>query len=97
MKILKKREASGIFPMRVECRRVADRFGFAYGNEIDFCGSSLEIEAEDIKKHVWFKYPDYKGIDYGVLCPVCKKFIVIDTEKIPRIVRDNAKQITISQ
>lgn len=56
--------------MNITCRRVIDIYGFAYGKEKDFCGSELKINMSDIKKHSWAKYPDYSGVDYGVICPV---------------------------
>jgi hypothetical protein len=90
MRVLNKNDFSDIFPMRVKCEKVVDIYGFSYGNEKDFCGSELEIDAEDIKRHDWFKYPCYKGTDYGVICPVCGKLVVVDTNKIPKRLRDIA-------
>lgn len=96
MKIVNENNSYDMFPMLVFCRRVADTYGFAYGEEKDFCGSKLEIEAEDIKKHKWFKYPDYEGIDYGVICPVCGKFIVVDRNEIPNRILINAEEIRLN-
>lgn len=95
MKIIKRAGDYGVFPMSVKCKRVVDQYGFAYGEEKDFCGSELEVDAEDIKKHPWFKYPDYQGVDYGVLCPVCGKFIVIDEHVLPVGVMNKAEQIRV--
>lgn len=49
MKIIKKNNFSGIFPMKIACKRVVDEYGFAYGKREDFCGSELEVDADDIK------------------------------------------------
>ena len=96
MKIVNENNSYDMFPMLVFCRRVVDTYGFAYGEEKDFCGSKLEIEAEDIKKHKWFKYPDYEGVDYGVICPVCGKFIVVDRNEIPNKVLSDAEEIRLN-
>ncbi len=85
-----------VFPMKVKCRRVVDIYGFAYGKAVDFCGKMLEVDEEDVKKHKWFKYPDYTGTDYGVICPVCKKFVVIDKNQIPGYVKEKAEEIFLS-
>ena len=95
MKVLQRRNYEHVFPMQIECRRVEDENGFAYGNEADFCGSLLEIGAEDIVKHPWSKYPDYSGIDYGVKCPVCGKFIVIDKDTIPKAILESCKEVSV--
>ena len=97
MKIIKNNKTrSDIFPMRIYCERVEDEYGFAYGDIIDFCGSELEIEASDIRKHSWEKYPDYKGVDYGVKCPVCGKFIVVDKHCIPQYIQKNAIEVSVN-
>ncbi len=95
MRVIEKNSFNLLFPMEVRCQRVEDRYGFAYGEVADFCGSRLEIEANDIKQHHWSKYPDYKGVDYGVICPVCKQFVVISPESIPQVIKDNAEQISV--
>lgn len=97
MKIVKENNFSDIFPMKIKCKRVVDRYGLAYGEEKDFCGSELEIEADDIKKHRWSKYPDYSGIDYGVICPVCGKFISINEDSIPSLILKRAEEIQLGQ
>ena len=96
MKIIKENNFSGIFPMKIACKRVVDEYGFAYGKREDFCGSELEVDADDIKKHKWSKYPDYSGTDYGVICPICGQFITIDESKIPKCVIDTVEEIFIS-
>lgn len=96
MKVVKQNYFPNIFPLRVKCERVVDSYGFSYGEEKDFCGSELEVSAEDIRKHDWFKYPIYEGTDYGVICPVCGQFIVINRNNIPNQIKDNAEEIRIS-
>lgn len=96
MKILKENNFSNIFPMKITCHQVIDRNGFSYGEKKDFCGSELEIIAEDIKKHEWSKYPDYKGADYGVVCPICGKFIVVNEKEIPKKILDSAEEIKLN-
>lgn len=97
MKIIKENNFTNIFPMKIKCKRVVDIYGFSYGEEKDFCGSELEIEANDIKKHDWFKYPNYEGTDYGVVCPICKQFVVIEKDKIPSNILSNAEEIYLSE
>ena len=98
MKVLERHEVNEkVFPMVVICSQVVDEYGFTYGDEKDFCGSKLEIDAEDIKKHSWTKYPDYHGIDYGVKCPVCGRFVAIDKRKLPVEVIKIAPEILVSQ
>lgn len=96
MKVIKENRFSDVFPMRIKCRRVEDIYGFAYGKEKDFCGSEIEIESDDIKKHEWSKYPDYKGTDYGIVCPICGKFIVVNKDEIPQNVLDNAEDVRLT-
>lgn len=96
MQVIQENIFSDIFQMQIKCKQVKDEYGFSYGKEKDFCGSELEIEAEDIKKHKWFKCPDYKGTDYGVICPVCGKFIVIDEKEIPKKILDNAEEVRLN-
>ena len=95
MRIIEEGNYENVFPMVIECKRVVDQFGFAYGDSKDFCGSKIEIEREDIKKHGWDKYPDYHGVDYGFICPKCGKFIVVDRDKIPDKVLEEAEEILI--
>ena len=83
------------FLMKIRCQHVTDEYGFGYGHEVDFCGRELEIKESDVKKHPWFKYPNYHGVDYGVVCPVCQMFTVLKEESIPQYVKDAAKEISI--
>lgn len=93
MKIIKENKFNNIFPMKIKCKLVKYEYGFGYGSENDFCGSELEVDMEDIVKHPWYKYPDYEGVDYGVQCPVCGQFIVIDKRILPEQILRNAKEI----
>jgi hypothetical protein len=94
MKIIKENSKfENVFPMRITCKQIRDKYGFTYGDAVDFCGSELEIEAEDIKKHGWEKYPNYSGTDYVVVCPICKSFIMIDEKLLPQKVKDNAESV----
>lgn len=95
MKVIKENKFSDIFPMKINCKRITDEYGFAYGKENDFCGSELEVEISDIKKHKWSKYPDYNGIDYGVICPICGQFIPINEDNIPKKVLERAEEINL--
>lgn len=96
MEVVKKNNYDNQFPMKIICKRVVDRYGFAYGDEKDFCGSILEVGAKDIKKHSWFKYPNYEGTDYGVICPICKKFIALDESTINSSVLKSAEEVSVS-
>lgn len=96
MKVIKENHSFGVFPMNIVCQKVEDEYGFAYGKKHDFCGSELEITAEDIMVHYWTKYPDYQGKDYGVKCPICGQFIVINPYIIPELVKNSAKEIKLS-
>lgn len=49
MKVIRKGNHNNVFPMKIVCQQVVDKYGFTYGGDHDFCGSELEIEAEDIK------------------------------------------------
>lgn len=81
---------NNVFPMQIRCKHT-----YGYGKPIDFCGRKLEIEANDIVKHLWFKYPDSSGVDYGVVCPVCGMFVGLDEDKIPNHVKKTAPEVSI--
>ncbi len=82
--------------MRITCKQYLDKNGFGYGRKNDFCGSELEIEGSDIKKHYHFKYPDHQGTSYGVICPVCGQFVEIDSNILPMKIKNEAKEISIN-
>ena len=95
MKVINKGNYNNSFPKKIVCKRIVDKYGFGYGDEKDFCGSTLEIDECDIKKHRWSKYPDYHGVDYGVICPICGKFIPVEESGICKNVLDNAEEISV--
>lgn len=72
MKVLDYGKAN--FPIKVRCEQVVNEYGFTYGDKQDFCGALLEVELTDLRARHWDKY-DYQGVDYGVECPICNKFI----------------------
>lgn len=88
---------NSVFPMQIVCRHQVDREGYSYGSKADFCGRPLEIEEGDVKKHPWSKYPDYHGVDYGIICPICRMFTTIDEDKLPKHVKENAKEIRLTR
>lgn len=90
MKVIKANYFGDLFPMQLTCRRVVDKYGFDYGKEKDFCHSELEIEADDIRRVNWSKYPCFEGTDYGVECPVCGRFVVIDENLLPEKIKKEA-------
>ena len=95
MKIIENNAKSN-FPIQVTCKQVRDKYGYTYGDKNDFCGSILEIEASDIKKHPWEKYmAGDSGIDYGVICPVCGKFIMLDANTLNARVKQEAPEVRI--
>ena len=84
MKILERKNGyiGNVFPMKCKCHYQKDGYNLRYGDAKDYCGSELEIDASDIVKHSYSKYPNISGEDYGYICPVCKHFIPIDTKNI---------------
>ena len=96
MKVIKVNNFTDVFPLRITCKRVIDKYCFSYGHEKDFCGSELEVDATDIKKHNWFKYPCFNGTDYGVICPICGNFIPVNVNEIPSKVRKEAEEISLN-
>lgn len=96
MKILKRNNGSP-FTIRVTCAYKKDGYGFSYGEKADYCGSELEAEKNDIKRHPWYKYPEITGVDYGVICPVCGMFVTIPGKDIPAYVKDNAGEVSLEK
>ena len=97
MKVIEEHFFDETFPMIITCRQSKDEYGFTYGEKKDFCGSVLEINAEDIKSHLYFKYPNLDGVDYGVICPVCGRFITVDKTKLPEFVINHAESIRLAE
>lgn len=84
MKIIQERTPFEDWKLEVECTGK----NWNQDNKIP-CGSWLEINANDLIKREWSKYPDYGGIDYGFICPVCQCFTEIDQQNIS----DNLKNM----
>ena len=97
MKVIKQGNYNHVFPIQIECKQSTDEYGFTNGDAKDFCGSLLEIEEADIKKHKWFKYPNYEGVDYGVICPVCGNFVIVDESSIPVTIMNSAEEIFLNK
>ena len=72
--------------MQVECTG-----GGWNQNEKVPCGSTLEINTDDLLKREWAKYPDYGGIDYGFICPICGCFTNIDEKSLTNNLKNMAK------
>lgn len=90
MKVI--RQGSGEnWTMQVLCETTHDEYGFTRDADKEHCKSILEINKDDVKAHPWFKYPDYSGIDYTVICPVCGCEVCLDESKIPSYVIKLAK------
>ena len=73
--------------------RKTSNCSYDYGKEIDYCGSDLEIDEYDIVVHDWSSC-GLQGRNYGIICPVCDKFIELDRSKIPEKILQNAKSVT---
>ena len=97
MKILERKNEhiSNVFPIKCKCHYQKDGYNLRYGDAKDYCGSELEIDASDIVKHPYSRYPNISGDDYGYICPVCKHFIPIDIKNIPVEVMYNAPEISV--
>lgn len=80
------------FPRRIVCKMVRDKMGYSYGNINDYCGSVLEIEASDIKRHNWSRY-DERGTSFIVICPVCGGWIEIEPDTLTSTTKAEAEEI----
>lgn len=92
MKIIEDNSQKNSFPRRVTCEFTRSPDGYYYDEGNDYCGSVLEIEASDIKKHEWQKYYE-KGTSYVVVCPLCGCWIELDPDTLPRAVKEKAEAI----
>lgn len=82
MKVLKQGNFEGVFPMEVMCGE-----GLDSDSAVDYCGSLLEVSAEDIIR-------TSEDTDYcGIICPICGQFTYIPSEEIPEIVRKKSKRV----
>lgn len=82
MKILNQRYAGDNWSMKVDCS------GYGWHQENAPCTSNLEIDANDLLKREWSKYPDESGIAYGFVCPLCNCFTEIQLK-----IDDNIKKL----
>lgn len=86
------------FPMMIQCRRVANSYGLAYGRETDFCGQAIKVEQNDIKRQTWQRFVQHEkasGTDYGVICPECGAYVLIDSSEIPDYVKKTANEAMV--
>lgn len=95
MKILVDNYTNNAFKIEVKCEKTYDEYVYTYGNDLDYCGSVLEAEPWDIRSHRWSKgWPDnISGASYIVVCPLCGSWIEIPEDKLPKQVKENAKEI----
>lgn len=95
MKVLVDNYNDKNFTYQVMCRQVKDENGFVYGDPEDFCGSTLEIEGRDVKKHFWGKgiYDRITGVSYVVVCPLCGSWIELPEAILPGSVKNKAEKI----
>ena len=87
MKIIQERKPFETWSIQVDCTG-----GTWEQHEKVPCGSTLEINAEDIYKRGWFKYPDYDGTSYGFVCPICGCFTDIDENILSKHLKNMAKE-----
>lgn len=86
MKVLVERKPFENWSLEVECN------GLNWNQETKVpCGSSLEINKEDLLIRGWFKYPDREGKNYGFICPVCGCFTEIKDELLSDDLKKLAK------
>lgn len=56
------------------------------------CGSTLEMDKNDLVSREWFKYPNNSGTDYGFVCPVCSCFTNINDKELTGNIKNLAKK-----
>lgn len=91
MKIIENNLLTG-FPRRITCEFTRDKDGYYYDECNSYCGSILEIETSDIKRHHWRKY-DASGTSYVVVCPVCGCWLEIDSNTLSSTTKAEAEEI----
>ena len=80
MRVIEEGNYGNTFPMTVECKRVVDRYGFAYGDTKDFCVSMETLEAlTDLLE---------RAEDYYHYNNLYDKKLVINKEDLLNIVTD---------
>lgn len=92
MKIIENNSGKNSFPRHVTCEFTRSPDGYYYDERNSYCGSVLEIEATDIRKHHWQKYYD-SGDSYVVVCPLCGCWIELDPNTLPKAVKEKAELI----
>ncbi len=91
MQIIEEKNNHKTFPMRIECKKYSE-FGISFTESSEHCGSILAVDESDIYKFT--KYHPELDVPitlYGVICPNCKKLILIYKNMIPEKVRRSAK------
>lgn len=91
MKIIEERNNHKIFPMKIECKKRSE-FGISLTDSSEHCGSILEVEESDIFKFT--RYHPQLSVPvtlYGVICPHCKKTVIINEDRIPDKIKRRAK------
>jgi hypothetical protein len=86
MKIIQERKPFEDWKLEVNCTG-----GNWYQDGNVPCSSTLEIEACDLTKRTWSKYPDDSGVDYGFVCPICGCFTNIDGKFLNDHLKNMAK------
>jgi hypothetical protein len=86
MKVLQERKPYETWKLQIDCN------GLNWRQEGKVsCGSTLELTKNDILRREWFKYPDYEGLNYGFICPICGCFTEIKDELLPDGIKTLAK------
>ena len=86
MKVLVERKPFENWTLEVECN------GLNWSQESKVsCGSSLEIDKNDLLKREWSKYPDNKGVNYGFICPICGCFTELKDNQLNEGLKNLAK------
>jgi hypothetical protein len=96
VKVIEQKEIPKIFPMRITCEPVKYRNRRYLWDPTGYCGSTLEIEEDDIIL-VRLEHPVTDVITYVwiVICPVCKRVTILDERLIPDKVKRSCKFIDL--
>ena len=85
MKLLVEREPYEDWELEVDCT------GGEWRDDKVPCGSTSSINATDLVRRKWCKYPDDNGVDYGFICPKCGCFTNIDEKNLTKDLKTMAK------
>lgn len=93
-------ETDRSYPMMVRCKMSRNSHGLAYGKEASFCGGLLVIRENDVKKMQWRKidhmtHKKINGTDYGVLCPECGSFVLLNKSKLSKYIKASAGEALV--